>query len=144
MALRALTGRRRTVLEAGLALVTISWPVKGLIFFWPPLTAGLTLTISFARPGRVKAPCFLRLPLISPARASNTEATCLRLRPVDSPMVASSWPLVGGLAAAAGFFAAGFLADLAMVFLLEWGFFRDMRLDVPAAFPMADGIFSMF
>src|SRR3954466_14428037 len=83
MSFRALSGRTLMTLRAGLALNICSCLVKGLIPL-RALVAGLLMTMIFIKPGTAKMPGpFLpTAALISPASASNTEATCFRLNSV--------------------------------------------------------------
>src|SRR5581483_9682587 len=80
ISLRTLSGRARTMLRAGLALIVIGSLVNGLM---PgrALVAGLWTSFSLIRPGMVNwpGPFLFSWVLTSPARAAKTSATCFRV-----------------------------------------------------------------
>jgi len=94
-----------TTRRAGLALIMISSPVKGLMPL-RALVAGFFTTLIFMRPGTVNTPGpRLSSRLIIADRASNTAPTSFLVRPVCSEMKLKTSDLVAGLPAlAAAFF----------------------------------------
>src|SRR5690606_11308182 len=148
------SARILTLVLAGLALNTVSAPVKGLTPL-RALRAGFLTVLIFMSPGRVNSPTpfFWICRSIMSVSPSISALTCLRLRAVDSTSSLMIWVLVyfsviaaaflaGALAAAgleaAAFFAGALSAGAFLAGALAAGFFAGAFVLAIGVFPFAD------